>query len=52
MKLFRGKLTYTLAALAIVYGALGFFLGWLEQEAALNVIWIGLAAFGLRRAVT
>ena len=47
----RGYLTYTLAALAVAWGAVGFFMGWTDTATAMSAIWTGLAAFGLRRAV-
>ena len=49
--MFKGKLTYTLAALAVFYGFVGIFMGWLETSEGLRIVWIGLAAFGIRRAM-
>ena len=51
LNLFKGKLTYALAASAIVYGLVGLVAGWVDSAQALEIVWIGLAAFGLRRAV-
>tara|TARA_Y100000034_G_C6680275_1_gene299019 strand:- start:409 stop:570 length:162 start_codon:yes stop_codon:yes gene_type:complete len=51
LNVFRGKLTYTVAAIAILWGVLGFLAGWTDGETAMNAIWIGLATFGIRRAV-
>ena len=51
MNLFHGKLTYTMAAVAVVVGIVGWITGVLEQTQALEMIWVGLTAFGLRRAV-
>lgn len=47
----KGHATYILAFLAIVYGIYGSISGSLDQSQALEVIWIGLAAFGIRRAL-
>ena len=47
----RGYLTYILAAAAIIWGAVGFLMGWADFQTAMSAIWTGLAAFGLRRAV-
>lgn len=51
MNLFRGHLTYGLALLAIVWGIIGYLANWIDGVKAMEVIWIGLAAFGLRRAI-
>ena len=51
MDILKGKLTYLMAASAIVWGVLGFLMGWIEGEQAMGVIWIGLTAFGIRRAI-
>lgn len=48
----KGKLTYILAALAVVYGAIGFFMGWIDASTAINIVWAGLATFGVRRAIS
>lgn len=48
---YEGKLTYTMAALAILWGVVGLSMGWLEEENALQTIWMGLAVFGIRRAI-
>lgn len=47
----NGYKTYILAALAVVYGVLGFVMGWIPNDQALQVIWIGLTAAGLRNAI-
>ena len=47
----KGYLTYALAFLAIVWGVVGGLFGWVEWATALPVIWTGLAAFGIRRAI-
>ena len=51
MTILKGKLTYVLAGLAIAWGVVGYITGWTDQATALNTVWIGLAAFGLRRAM-
>ena len=51
LTLFKGKLTYALSALAIVWGLVGWYFGWTDQTSALGVIWTGLTAFGIRRAL-
>lgn len=47
----KGKLTYTLAIIAILWGIIGWIFGWLEPERALEIIWVGLAVFGVRRSI-
>lgn len=47
----KGKLTYILASLAIAWGITGYITGWTDQATALNAVWFGLTAFGLRRAM-
>ena len=51
MNLFKGKLTYILAGCAIVYGLVGWGMQWIEMEQALQIVWGGLTALGLRRAI-
>ena len=51
LNLGRGKLTYTLAVVGLAWAVLGFLNGNLDQNTAFEVIWLSLAAFGLRRAV-
>lgn len=51
MKFLKGKLTYILAVLSIAYGIFGFLMGYMDGEQAMMVIWTGLAAFGIRRAL-
>ena len=48
----QGYLTYSLAVAAIAWGAAGFLLGWTDAQTAMNAIWLGLAAFGVRRAIS
>lgn len=47
----KGYLTYTLAGLAILWGAIGYLMGWADAQTAMAAVWTGLTAFGLRRAV-
>lgn len=49
--MFKGKLTYGLSALAIAYGIFGFLGGYISESQALEIIWMGLAVFGIRRAI-
>ncbi len=51
MNLLKGKLTYLMAILAILAGIGDLAFGWTDHATAINTIWIGLTAFGLRRAV-
>jgi len=51
MNLGKGYLTYTLAIGAVVWAVAGFAFGWVDQATAVNVAWVGLSAFGLRRAI-
>jgi hypothetical protein len=51
LKGMRGYLTYTLAVVAILWGAFGFTMGWVDAEQAMVAVWTGLAAFGIRRAI-
>lgn len=47
----KGKVTYTLAAVAVVWGLIGAGLGYISWDEAQKIVWAGLVAFGLRRAV-
>lgn len=47
----QGKLTYTTAVVAILFGIAGIIFGWLEPMSALEFILGGFGFFGLRRAV-
>lgn len=51
MNLFKGKLSYFLAILAVLGGGAGWLLGFVDDKATLEMVWGGLALFGLRRAV-
>lgn len=47
----QGKLTYILAALAILGAGAGYLMGSLDAQGAVTMAWAGLAAFGIRRAI-
>lgn len=51
MNILKGKLTYLMAFIAILWGVTGYLLNWTDGETALKTIWIGLVGFGLRRAI-
>lgn len=48
-QVFKGKLTYTLASIAVAWGVIGLIFGWADTQTAMQAIWAGLAAFGIRR---
>lgn len=47
----KGNLTYLVAVSAIAWGVIGFAMGWADQTTAINAVWMGLATFGIRRAI-
>lgn len=49
--MFSGYKTYVLAALAVAYGIIGFYSGWIDSTQSLQVIWSGLAAAGIRSGI-
>lgn len=51
MNLIKGKLTYTLSVLAVLGAISGYFMGTVTAEQAITMVWAGLAAFGIRRAL-
>ena len=51
MKLGKGYLTYTMAVLAVLGGIASWYMGYVDQQTALIMIWGGLSIFGIRRAV-
>lgn len=51
MNILNGKLSYILAAVAILGGGAGFLLGIIDGEQATQMIYGGLALFGIRRAI-
>jgi hypothetical protein len=50
--MFKGKLTYGLAALAIIGAIAARFMGIIGDEEMVQWVWGGLAAFGIRRAIS
>lgn len=51
MNIGKGYLTYVLAALAIIGGAAGWALGFVDDKTALGMIYGGASLFGIRRAI-
>ena len=51
LNLFKGKLTYTVAAITGVWAIVGFFLGQLDPNTAGGLILGALGTFGIRRAL-
>ena len=51
MNIAKGYLTYTLAGLAVLGGLAGWYMGTIDQNTALGMIWGGLSVFGIRRAI-
>ena len=51
MNVLKGKLTYVLSLLAVLGGIAGIVGGYTDQDTAIQMIWAGLAAFGIRRAI-
>lgn len=51
LTLLKGKLTYAMALLAIVWGLVGLWQGLGDQDASWQAIWAGLVVFGVRRAL-
>lgn len=47
----KGKLTYIVSAVTIIWAVTGFFLGTLDSESAGVLILAGLGTFGVRRAI-
>ena len=50
-KIFKGKLSYTLSFFAILWAVAGYLFFGLDGKIALEILWAGLAVFGLRRAI-
>ena len=48
----KGKKTYFLAALAVIYAIAGFYTGHLDSTTAISTIWAALGAAGLRNGLT
>lgn len=51
MNLLKGKLSYLLAALAVLGGGAAYYMGTIDGATALTMVWAGLSVFGLRRAI-
>ncbi len=51
MNILKGKLSYILAALAVLGAGAGYLLGSLDAATAVTMAWAGLAVFGIRRAI-
>lgn len=51
MNILKGKLTYILAAIAVLGAGAGYVMGFMDTETAIAVVWAGLAVFGIRRAI-
>jgi len=47
----KGKLTYIMAAIAVVYGIVGILFGWVDATIGSGIVWTGLTTFGVRRAI-
>lgn len=47
----KGRLSYFLSVIAVLWGIIGLIAGWIEAEQAIAVIYTGLAIFGIRRAI-
>lgn len=50
--LFKGKLSYALAVLAIAGAGAGYLLHIIDAQTALGMAWGGLALFGIRRSLS
>ena len=51
LNLGKGKLTYLMAGLAVVYSAVALVVGFGDQDTNITILWSGLALFGVRRAI-
>ena len=51
LNLFKGKLTYAIAAATGIWAVVGFFLNLIDAPTAGNLILASLATFGIRRAL-
>lgn len=51
LNILKGKLTYLMAAIAIIYGIYALSTGSISQAAGWEIIWSGLVIFGIRRAI-
>lgn len=48
----KGKKTYILSALAVVYAISGLALGHIDPQTAVDMIWVALTGSALRASVT
>ena len=51
MNLLKGKLTYLVSLVTVLWAVVGYGIGELELQRAGELILIGLGVFGLRRAI-
>ena len=51
MTFLNGKLTYICGFAAVAWGLLGGLMGWISWTEAMPIVWSGLTALGLRRAI-
>ena len=51
MELLKGKLTYLVAAVTVLWAIVGFFLGTLDGQTVATLVLAGLGTFGIRRAI-
>jgi len=49
--IFKGRLTYLVAAVMILWGMVGIGFGWSTDETGMSKILEGLAIYGIRRAL-
>ena len=47
----KGKLTYTMAAVGVIWSIFALLSGVVDQDQAVGVLWASLALFGVRRAL-
>ncbi len=47
----NGYLSYGIAILAVAGAIAGYFLGWLDNATTLQIIFQGLAVFGIRKSI-
>lgn len=53
MSILKGKLTYLLSGIAVLFGLASLATGqFVEQDKAIEIVWTGLAVFGIRRAIS
>jgi len=51
MNLGKGKLTYTMGIVAIIYAIVSLVLGNGDQDTNFVILWTGLTTLGVRRAI-